>query len=281
MKSKILHWFAIVLILQTGLVHFMAAQGEFEEAAYMGFLFIGNFLAALLAAYGIYQKRMWGWVLGLFIAVTSIAAYAWSRTQGMPGMEVEEWITPYGVFALSVEGVYILVCLFRPWKNSAEQQAPAAVQPYLRFSLPLAIFVLLLISVSAYRWDNGITQSFGMHVVSVQQVLRNPELSQSELEAQYGVQVSLVAVSLMDSIVDVRIKVIDPDKAQALLKNQAALLVDQQNLVLAPHMHSHIGPRLKTNKMFIVFFPTQHDIQRGSLVSLVFGSNRVEPIVVR
>ena len=50
MKSKMLPWIAIVLILETGLVHYFSAQHEFEAAAFLGYLFMANFLGALLAA---------------------------------------------------------------------------------------------------------------------------------------------------------------------------------------------------------------------------------------
>jgi hypothetical protein len=125
------------------------------------------------------------------------------------------------------------------------------------------------------------TQMFGYHVVSLDQVIETPATSFSEFEDQYGVQVSLVAASMMNSIVDVRLKIMDPEKAQMLFKNQAALLVNDQSLILAPHMHSHNGTRLKAGKMFIIFFPTQEVIHTGSEVSLVFGTARVEPVVVR
>ena len=282
MKLKFINWFAIVVTLEIGLLHLMTAQAEFEEAAYMGYLFVGNFLAALIAAYGIYRKQLWGWMLGLFIAAGSIAGYAWSRTQGMPGMKVEGWVTPFGIAAMSVEGVFILLFILRPWKIPSDELLPPATQQSLRYSQPVAGFIILvLISAFAYRWDVSMTPAFGYHVGSLEQVITTPVTSFSELEEQYGVQVSLVATSMMNSIVDVRLKIIDPEKAHLLLQNQTALLVDQESLVLAPHMHSHTGSRLKTGKVFIMFFPTQQVIHTGSEVSLIFGSERVEPVVVR
>jgi hypothetical protein len=87
-------------------------------------------------------------------------------------------------------------------------------------------------------------------------------------------------MSMMDGIVDVRLKVIDPEKAAVLLKNQAALLVDQKLLILAPHQHHH-GSVLQ-DKIHFVFFPSQNNsVRSGSQVSLVFGSVRSETIKVK
>src|SRR5512143_2142882 len=109
MKPRFLHWLAILLILEIGLLHIMTAQAEYEEAAYMGYLFAANFFGALLAAYAMVHRQVWGWVLGAVIAGGSIAGYAWSRILGMPGMNVEEWFDPYGVIAISLEVVFLLI----------------------------------------------------------------------------------------------------------------------------------------------------------------------------
>ena len=281
MKSRMLQALAIVIILEIGLVHYFTAQHEFEEAAVLGFLFIANFLGAIVAAYAIYRQKTWGWGLGLAIAVGSIAGYAWSRTLGMPGMDVEEWFTPYGIVAMMLEGAFIILVLFRPWKIPNGELQPST-SGRLRYILPVAgLLVMISISALSYQWDAAVTQAYGYHVGSLEHVMDTPVTASVDLEKQYGVQVSLVATSMMDSIVDVRLKIIDPDKAHVFLQNQAALLVDQQALILAPHMHSHSSTRLKAGKVFIVFFPTQKIIHPGSEVSLVFGSVRLEPVIVQ
>jgi hypothetical protein len=281
MKSIMLRWFAIVLILEVGLLHIMNAQGEYEEAAYMGYLFAANFFGALIAAYGIYHKQFWGWALGLIIAAGSIAGYVWSRTRGMPGMNMEEWFSPYGIVALSAEGLFMLLAPARPWKNLADESARAA-NPRLRYILPVAgLFAIVALSGFTYQWDAAMIQAFGYHVGTLDQIRSTPAMTFGQLEEQYGVQVSLVANSMMGSIVDVRLKIDDPDKAHALLQNQAALLLNQEALVIAPHMHSHGGGRLRAGTQFIIFFPAGQIIHPGSNVSLVFGSVRVEPVVVQ
>jgi hypothetical protein len=278
MKSKILHWFAIFLILETGLLHILTAQFEYNVAPYMGYLFAANFFGALVAAFGIYHKQLWGWILGAVIAIGSLAGYAWSRTLGMPGMNVEEWFTPYGVVSVSVEVAFLLICLTRPWKHS---ENGASLSANLSYIMPVMGLAMISVGILTSRWDVAVTQALGHHVGSLAQVCTTPPTSLAELEEKYGIEISLVATSMMDSIVDVRIKIIDPDKAHALLQNQVALLVGQQVLILAPHMHSHNSTRLKQGKIFTVFFPTQRIISRGTEVSLVFGPVRLEPVVVR
>lgn len=280
MKLKFILWFGILLILETGLLHIMNAQREFEEVAYMGYLFVANFFGSLVAAFGMYYKQRWGWRLGAVIAAGAIAGYIWSRTLGMPGMEVEEWITPYGVVVMTIETAFIvIVVFFRPW-NLLEGVVQGASFKFNRAQVLASLALLAVVSASTYQWDKTVAQAYGQHVVSLDQVLESPELSFAELEDQYGVQVSLAAISMMNSIVDVRLKVIDPDKATALFKNQAALLVEGQELVLAPHQHAHGAT--KRNKIHFIFFPTENNlIHTGSKVSLVFGLVRVEPVVVK
>jgi hypothetical protein len=280
-KSNFLRWLGIILILETGLLHILTSQAEYEEAAYMGYLFAANFFGALVAAFGIYHKQVWGWILGLVVAVGSIAGYIWSRTLGMPQMNVEEWFSPYGVIALTVEGAFVLLALLRPWKVQSTAQ-DSSERSLFRYAVPLTSLLLIAaIGLSTQRWDASFKLAYGHHVGTLDQVCSTPPTTIAELEENYGVQVSLVATSMLGSIVDVRIKVVDSGKAQALLQNQAALLVNQEALILAPHMHSHVSPRLKAGKIFMLFFPTQRIITAGSQVSLVFGSVRVEPVTVQ
>ena len=278
---KILTWLAVILILETGLLHIVTAQGKYQEAAYLGYLFAANFSGSLIAALGIYHRQVWGWALGLAITAGSIAGYVWSRTVGLPGTNVEEWFAPYGIVFMAVESAFIFILLLRPWKMAASGSLSIAM-PRLPYVPHLAgLFVIGSLGIFTYQWDASVIHTFGHHVGSLGQVCNTPPLAMADLEQRYGIQVSLVAVSMLDSIVDVRIKVVDPDKAEGLLQNQAALLVGQQFLIIAPHMHSHSGPRLKAGKIFTVFFPTQQIIRSGSFVSLILGPVRVEPVLVR
>src|SRR5829696_5788990 len=94
----------IALIAVVGLIHMIDAPEDLEEGSYLGFLFVANFLGALVAAAGIYRGNRWGWVIGLLLAGGAFAGYVISRTAGLAGLPAEEeWLEPLGVLSLVVE----------------------------------------------------------------------------------------------------------------------------------------------------------------------------------
>ena len=280
MKSKIFQWLGMLLILETGLIHYYTAQSQYDKAGYMGYVYVAYFLATLISVFGIYHRQNWGWGIGLVLSVNSIVTFIWGKTLGLPGVAIGDWLEPFAIVAASAEALFIILYLVRPWKFQTADLSPSTSHR-LRYILPVAgLFMVVSISSLAYRWDVVVTREYGHHVASLDEVCSTPLTSFAELEERYGIQVSLVATSMVDTIVDVRLKVIDPEKAGDLLKNQAALLVDQQVLVLAPHQHRH-GSVMR-NKIHFLFFPTQNNtIHSGSVVSLVFGPIRVEPVTVK
>jgi uncharacterized membrane protein YfcA len=111
----------ISLIVVVGLIHLIDAPEDLEEGSYLGFLFLANFLGALVAAASIYRGNRWGWVLGLLVACGAFAGYVISHTAGLPGLGVEEeWLEPLGVLSLVVEALFVgvfLAILARPTKK--------------------------------------------------------------------------------------------------------------------------------------------------------------------
>jgi len=281
MKAKIANWLSILLVLETGLIHIFNAQSEYEEAAYMGYLFAANFLAAILAAYGIYRQHKWGWYLGFGVTAASISGYVWSRTAGMPGMDIEEWSSLWGITALTVEALFIGLFFLRPWIRPASDQELALKHPWLKnLAAGLMAVVLILINGNISMLEQGPGETAWMPGMSLEALKSAAWISEDELSQKYGIEVSRVAMTAMNSIVDVRLKVIDPDKAFVLLKNHPGLLVERAILVEAPNMHRH--NKLKMGQIFVVFFPTQnHTIAAGTKVSLVFGDVLLQPQTVK
>ena len=51
------------------MIHLLEAPEYSAVASYVGVLFLANFLAASLSAYGILRDRAWGWLIGVLVTV--------------------------------------------------------------------------------------------------------------------------------------------------------------------------------------------------------------------
>jgi uncharacterized membrane protein YfcA len=107
--SDALKWVSVALIVVVGLIHLIDTTDSLEESTFKGFLFIANFVGALVAAFGIYRNDSWGWALGTIVAVGAFLGYMISRTVGIFGLPPDEWLEPLGVLSLIVEAIFVLV----------------------------------------------------------------------------------------------------------------------------------------------------------------------------
>jgi hypothetical protein len=122
MKSKNPENIGIGLITIAGIIHLILMRGEYNEAHYIGMLFAASFFGAIIAAVWIYRGSPWGWILGIFVAAGSIVGYVLSRTIGLPGMEIESWLNPYGIVSLVVEAIFLVLAFQKaPWKGALQR----------------------------------------------------------------------------------------------------------------------------------------------------------------
>jgi hypothetical protein len=272
MKTKIIQWFGVFLILVIGIIHLYMFPEEYEEAHLLGYLFIANFFTAVIASIGIRRGKTWGWVLGIIIALGSIYGYVLSRSVGMPGMDVEAWLYPIGLLSLVLEvGFVILAFTLKPWGKLTNNHKTVLSSIYL---LAVVAFGIL-----GYLGSIDAENSRMAHISDAKLI------SASTLEEQYGVQVRLVGVSMMGSIVDFRLYVTDVEKARKLLDNpdkMPMLVVDDSDTILTapmPHGHQH---KVKESSIFYLFFPNKgNTVHPGTPVSVVIGDLRVEPVLAQ
>jgi hypothetical protein len=109
------------------------------------------------------------------------------------------------------------------------------------------------------------------------------QISQAELEAQYGLHVNLVAVTAMGGMVDLRLKVVDGEKARSLLQdpgNYPSLWIADGDISLAiPEENKVQEIDFKDNISLFLMFPNGRGIVKtGTPVSIRFGDIQVEPI---
>ena len=280
MKTKIIQGFAIILILEIGLTHYFTAQHEFEDSWILGYLFILNFLGALLAAYGIYRQKVWGWGLGLLIAFGSTAGYIWSRTSGLPGLRPEEWLDPWGVSSLLAEGLFYLVALLNViWSNQTGTNPLPQFRRFWRLLFTSAsLITLILLNYSVVQWEDQFPEIDHGHAFFLWQVRLQPQISLNALEEKYGLAAPRVTNLMMDGIVNVRLKVVDPEKADQLLESEAFALLVGDTLIPASHINRHM---LEYNTINLFFPNLQRIVKSGTPVSLVFTSLRVDPVLAR
>ena len=126
-------WAGVLLIVACGLIHLVSAPDHLQEATYIGVLFLANGAGALVAAFGIYRDRLWGWVLGALIAGGAFVMFIVSRLIGLPAYQehVGMWIGDsfgdrLGIPSLFVEAPLVVLSVVVA-RRLREQQATNAV----------------------------------------------------------------------------------------------------------------------------------------------------------
>ena len=108
-------------------------------------------------------------------------------------------------------------------------------------------------------------------------------ISQSVLEEQYGLRVNLVAVTAAGGLVDVRLKMVDGEKARILLQdpdNFPSLWIAEGNVSLdVPEENRTQQINFEDDGNLFVMFPNGRGmVKPGTPVTIRFGSTQVEPI---
>jgi hypothetical protein len=77
----------VLLLFACALIHLISAPDHLQEATYVGVLFLANAAGALVAAFGIYRGRLWGWLLGALVAGGAFVMFLVSRLIGLPAYQ--------------------------------------------------------------------------------------------------------------------------------------------------------------------------------------------------
>jgi hypothetical protein len=107
----------------------------------------------------------------------------------------------------------------------------------------------------------------------------------SALEETYGLRLNLVAVTASGGFVDLRLKIMDGDKAKLLLadKKDFPSLVAENGVTLnAPaDTKSQKIEFISGGNLFVMYPNSGNAVLQGSPVTILFGDIRLEPIVVK
>ena len=101
---------AIVGLSGMALIHLLDVQSKFQELPYMGVMYVGLIVSALVLAGLLLRssdRRTW-LVAGLLPAIV-IVGYTLTRTTGLPqdSGDIGNWSEPLGIASLFVEGLLV------------------------------------------------------------------------------------------------------------------------------------------------------------------------------
>ena len=151
--------------------------------------------------------------------------------------------------------------------NMAEPQS----RPDKFVSLLFILTILLTLGMLVSNWFKPQPKPPAMTVIS-----------HSALEEKYGLRVNLVAVTGAGGFVDVRIKIVDGEKAKLLLsdkKNFPALWINEKVTLNAPEDTKSQKIRFDDGgNMFIMYPNLGNAVLRGMPVKILFGDTALEPI---
>jgi hypothetical protein len=263
-------------------INAMIAAGMPAGVAYAGLLFPMLLLASVVSAWAVYRRNFWlGWVPGIFITAGTFWGYAQLRAVTFPGVGVNGWLDPIRV-AMILEGVFLVLLV---WSNAgianALKQSPIAL-PNAANRQPAYVMasVLALVAVSAISYQLGARNSHNEHP------LPETVISNDTLEQEYGIRLTLVAVTAAGGLVDVRYRIIDPVKAAQLVDEQDGgimpmVYVGNGDVMLMPDSHMR-NQKLIADRMYFNLIPnTQSTVKRGSVVTIVFGDVALEPVLAQ
>jgi hypothetical protein len=151
----------------------------------------------------------------------------------------------------------------------------AAFNPLSRNLLSPIVAILLFIAVMVY-WRIGRTAQ--QNLLSADTVT----ISQSVLEEKYGVQVNLLAVTAAGGFVDLRLRILDGEKARTLLEDPnsfPSLVVDNSIQLSISQEAKERGIDFENSHTLFVMFPNSGNfIRKGTPVTILFGDIALEPV---
>lgn len=147
---------------------------------------------------------------------------------------------------------------------------------YLILGITLAAAILM--GFLAYRSQQKLEPIAGSSAMTT--------LSQSALKEKYGLRVNLVAVTAAGGLVDVRLKIVDGEKAKSLLQDPShfpTLWIAEGNLSLVVPEEDRTQEITFENdgNLFVMFPNTGGTVKPDTPVTIRFGDTQIEPIPAR
>jgi hypothetical protein len=138
--------------------------------------------------------------------------------------------------------------------------------------VPLAIIVAFVLVWSPWRGDADVRDGTTL-------------VDRGGMAARQGVDINLIAVTAAGGLIELRMQVTDPDKAEAVLMDAASrpIIVSEetgQTLRMGTPPHQHGGLQLG-GQYFFLLANAHNVLHAGSRVTVVIDDSRIEHIEVQ
>jgi hypothetical protein len=103
---------AVVGLSGIALIHLLDVQSKFQELPYMGVMYVGLIvLAVVLAGLLVRSSDSRTWLAAALLPALVILGYTLTRTTGLPqdSGDIGNWSEPLGIASLFVEGLLVLL----------------------------------------------------------------------------------------------------------------------------------------------------------------------------
>lgn len=103
----------------------------------------------------------------------------------------------------------------------------------------------------------------------------------ADLEEKYGLRVSLVAITAAGGMVDVRLRIVDSEKAKSFLQDPAnfpSLFINGALLNASEDTKAQEINFKNDGNIFLLFSNPHNTVRTGAPVTLLFGKTALEPI---
>jgi hypothetical protein len=143
----------------------------------------------------------------------------------------------------------------------------------------------VVVAAPLYKWEHRHAEGTSASALAPVRINIRPVVSAAGLAQVSGVRLERVALSGEGGLIDVRYRVIDADKAQAVhAPENPPLVLDQRSGAIVNQLlmsHLHHGRAKEGVRYYLIFYNPGDVIRRGGRVSIQLGGARVEGVTVR
>ena len=140
----------------------------------------------------------------------------------------------------------------------------------------MIVFVLLLLVLGVLFWE--------LFIQSQTASINQDEVI-AAIEDQYGIHITMVAVTAGGGVVDFRFQVVDPEKANNYMHGEfndlPVLFVENDGTRIEPREHTHHVNYEFGRTYYTIYRNPGGAVERGSRITAVLGDLQLKHIVVR